>query len=252
MGIRIDVLKGPDAGWAFVVHAREARIGRGGGNHIRLNDQAWQEGFLELIGKDGGWLLVNRMPHGIFHRNEVLEPGKSRTWYEGEIVQPTGETLLSLKVDDKSKPNGQPVTALPPAKGKKIVPAWKLALLGGLLLLLAWFWVNQPGAETGQAFGPVRLPEAILAKEGHNKLKDPVQRLKYLLAETELLLAGNRLPESMSSIRTTQDQVERMILEDSRWLPEKEMIEFREGLQEVKERLGGQMTRLARLAASPN
>jgi len=252
MGIRIDVLKGPDAGWAFVVHAREARIGRGGGNHIRLNDQAWQEGYLELIGKDGGWLLVNRMPHGIFHRNEVLEPGKSRTWYEGEIVQPTGETLLSLKVDDKSKPNGQPVIALPPANRKSGVPAWKFALLGGLLLVVAWIVVTKREQDTSQAFSPIRLPETILSKEGYSKLQIQVQRLKYLLAETELLLAGNRLRESMNSIRTTQDQVERMILEDSRWLPKTEMVEFREGLQEVKERLGGQMTRLARLAGSPN
>src|SRR5262249_28971755 len=79
-------------------------IGRGAGNHIKVEDPAWQGGHLRVQHVQGGYLVTNGMPHAVFLDGAVLEEGEQRTWYHGTTLQPTAATILALHADEARRP----------------------------------------------------------------------------------------------------------------------------------------------------
>ena len=209
MAIKIEVVKGQDAGWVHVVHSREAKIGRGSGNHIRLTDPAWQEGHLELVNRGGGWLVVNRMPHGVFHQGQILEPGKSRTWYEGELLQPTAGTLFVLRSDDSKPSGGQAIVSMPPAEKAKKSPLIPLVAVGSLALAFLMF--HSRGSEgsppkAAEAFEP----PAVSSLADHHEVGKYIKRIRALVAQAEFSLRTSNTAEALSNFRQARDQVQRL------------------------------------------
>lgn len=110
-------------------------LGRGTGHHIPIADPSWQDGALRLKHRQGGWLVTNGMPHGVFLDGSPLGP-----WYEGANLQPTAATLLRLNLhgDEPISANAQErrgVIALPQRR-KSNTAWWQYALLAICLVLI--------------------------------------------------------------------------------------------------------------------
>lgn len=100
MAARIEVISGPDRGWTYTVVGTEARIGRGAGNQVRLNDPAWPAGVIRVQVRQGGYLVANELPYPVFLDGAPLPPEAVRTLHHGATLQPTGATLLRLEIVD--------------------------------------------------------------------------------------------------------------------------------------------------------
>jgi|GEM_PF-1272997 hypothetical protein len=233
MAIKIEVVKGQDAGWVHVVYSREAKIGRGSGNHIRLTDPAWQEGHLELVNRGGGWLVVNRMPHGVFHQGQILEPGKSRTWYEGELLQPTAGTLLVLRSDDSKPSGGQAIVSMPPAEKAKKSPLIPLVAAGSLALAFLMF--HYRGSEgsspkTAESFEP----PAVSSLADHHEVGKYIKRIRALVSQAEFSLRTSNTAEALSTLRQARDQAKRLEDESVQLLGGNGSEEFRTGIAAMR------------------
>src|SRR5262249_57355842 len=99
MAALIEIAARPGKGWKYRLRAGEVRIGRGAGNHIKVEDPAWQEGHLRVQHVQGGYLVTNGMPHAVFLDGATLDEGEQRTWYHGTTLQPTAATVLVLHAD---------------------------------------------------------------------------------------------------------------------------------------------------------
>src|SRR3954471_10500237 len=106
MAARIEVVTGPDAGWAYTVVGPEARVGRGAGNQVRLTDPAWPDRALRVQVRQGGYLVTNGLPYPVYLDGRPLAAGGARTLHHGATLQPTGATLLKLGIIDA--PPGPP------------------------------------------------------------------------------------------------------------------------------------------------
>jgi hypothetical protein len=103
MAVRIVVEKGPDQGKAMALDTRaEMRIGRGPGNHLMVQDPAWQ-GSLRVSFNQGVCKVTNQTPTTIYLGGKTFPPGEQRAWFHGESLQPTAQTLLMLYVEDAGK-----------------------------------------------------------------------------------------------------------------------------------------------------
>jgi hypothetical protein len=103
MAVRIVVERGPDQGKALVLDTRaEMRIGRGPGNHLMVQDPAWQ-GALRVSFKQGVCKVTNQTPTTIYLGGKTFPPGEQRAWFHGESLQPTAQSLLVLYVEDANK-----------------------------------------------------------------------------------------------------------------------------------------------------
>lgn len=115
MAVRIVVEKGPDKGKSILLEARtEARIGRGPGNHLMVQDPAWQ-GTLRVAFSQGVCKVANQTPTTIYLGEKTFPPGEQRAWFHGESLQPTAQTLLMLYVEDA----GQAAVAATPSRSRK-------------------------------------------------------------------------------------------------------------------------------------
>lgn len=137
MAAVVEIVRGPEAGWRYVVYTAEARIGRGGGHQVKVQDPAWGDGHLRLLFRQGGYLVTNHMPHPVFLDGQLLPPKEQRNWYAGSHLQPTSATLLRLDVVETPAgpmPEGG-VAAEPP--GKKGGGGSKSAEWVALVVLIA-------------------------------------------------------------------------------------------------------------------
>jgi hypothetical protein len=106
MAVRIIIEKGPDQGKALQLDARaEMRIGRGPGNHLMVQDPTWQ-GALRVSFSQGVCKVTNQTPTTIYLGGKVFPPGEQRTWFHGESLQPTAQSLLVLYVEDAARAAG--------------------------------------------------------------------------------------------------------------------------------------------------
>jgi hypothetical protein len=103
MAVRIVIEKGPDRGKSYALDTRaEMRIGRGPGNHLMVQDPAWQ-GALRVSFSQGVCKVTNQTPTTIYLGGKTFPPAEQRAWFHGESLQPTAQTLLVLYVEDPSK-----------------------------------------------------------------------------------------------------------------------------------------------------
>jgi hypothetical protein len=103
MAMRIVIEKGPDQGKALQLDPRaELRVGRGPGNHLMVQDPAWQ-GTLRVAFSQGVCKVTNQTATTIYLGGKTFAPGEQRAWFHGESLQPTAQTLLVLYVDDDAK-----------------------------------------------------------------------------------------------------------------------------------------------------
>src|SRR4051812_2590276 len=84
---RIEVVLGAGKGWKYRIRAGDVRIGRAAGNNVKVQDPAWQDGYLHVRHVQGGYTVANHMPHPVFLDGEVLPEGEQRTWYHGARLQ---------------------------------------------------------------------------------------------------------------------------------------------------------------------
>jgi hypothetical protein len=116
MPLSIEVVAGTDQHKQFTVFSEETRIGRGAGHQIQLNDPSWPEGSLSLQSRNGGYVLTNHLPHAVYYDGRPLAPEASRTLLDGTTLQPTGITLLRLRIVEAREQPGKGVveTSLAP------------------------------------------------------------------------------------------------------------------------------------------
>lgn len=250
MAVKIEVVKGQDAGWAHVIHSREAKIGRGSGNHIRLTDPAWQEGHLELVNRGGGWLVVNRMPHGVFHQGQILEPGKSRTWYEGELLQPTAGTLLVLRSDDSKPSGGQGIVSMPPAEKAKKSPLIPLVAVGSLAVAFLMFHSRGTGASSPKA-GEAFEPPAVSSLAEHHEVGKYIKRIRALVTQAEFSLRTANNAEALSTLRQARDQAKRLEDEANQLLGSGSSEEFRNGLAGMRLKICDRIAAISKATPAP-
>jgi hypothetical protein len=136
---RIEVVLGASKGWKYRIRAGDVRIGRAAGNNVKVQDPAWQDGYLHVRHVQGGYTVANHMPHPVFLDGEVLPEGEQRTWYHGARLQPTASTVLVLYADGSVRDGEQRargVVAVAPVKVEK-GSRWPQYLLAGSVVLTA-------------------------------------------------------------------------------------------------------------------
>src|SRR5580692_12998752 len=119
---RIEVILGASKGWKYRIGGGDVRIGRAAGNNVKVQDPAWQDGYLHVRHIQGGYTVTNHMPHAVFLDGEVLPEGEQRTWYHGARLQPTAATVLVLDADGSVRDGQQRsagVVAVAPVKQEK-------------------------------------------------------------------------------------------------------------------------------------
>jgi hypothetical protein len=134
---RIEVVLGAGKGWKYRIRSGEVRIGRSAENNVKVEDPAWQDGYLHVRHVQGGYTVTNRMPHPIFLDGEVLPEGEQRTWYHGARLQPTASTVLVLYADGSildGEQRARGVVAVAPVKVEKR-SRWPQYLLAGSVVL---------------------------------------------------------------------------------------------------------------------
>jgi hypothetical protein len=147
---QIEVVLGTSKGWKYRIRAGDVRIGRAAGNNVKVQDPAWQDGYLHVRHVQGGYMVTNHMPHPVFLDGEVLPEGEQRTWYHGARLQPTASTVLVLYADGSIRDGEQRargVVAVAPVKVEK-GSRWPLYLLAGSVVLTA-VMVFTVGGSTG-------------------------------------------------------------------------------------------------------
>ncbi len=237
MAARIEIVNGPARGWNYRLRSGEVRVGRGAGNHIRVDDPAWPDGCLRVQHVQAGYLVTNQMPHPVFLDGEVLPEGEQRTWYHGARLQPTASTVLVLYADeaaDSDEP-ARGVVAVAPEKAAA-APRWPQYLLGGSVLfvvLLALAVGPSEGAGPGEAdYRAVKEQLGELKRDGrHERRAERVEALladarlyegrkqprtalaRYLEARAELdgLRAAGAAPEDGAAWQTVRDYVGRRV-----------------------------------------
>lgn len=246
MAVRIEVTQGPDAGWSFVVQTREARIGRGGSNHIRMRDPSWPDGHLVLVNRQGGWLIVNRMPNGVYLDAQVVEPGQQATWYEGGLLQPTGATLMRLVSHEGPVQGTQPVVILAPGSAKTAPQMWQYMFIAGCVALAVFMILqNSPNKV------PTRENDKM-AKEVEDTAKDPVlgpamAQVQMLLNDARIFETRNKKPEAFRCLREAREQIERILREDVPVrLKGDEREAYRQELERMSLKVGNQIIVLDR------
>jgi hypothetical protein len=173
MAVRIIVDKGPDKGKSLSLDARsEARIGRGPGNHLMVQDPAWQ-GTLRVSFSQGVCKVTNQTPTTIYLGGKIFAPGEQRAWFHSEPLQPTAQTLLILYVDDTA-----------PKETAGASPAKKTVQMAIILLCLpvaALFFLlpSNPGSDEP------RTPEAM--QKEYRRLEARLQTLQDSEAATRVL-----------------------------------------------------------------
>ena len=146
MAVRIVIEKGPDKGKSLVLDARaEMRIGRGPGNHLMVQDPAWQ-GALRVSFRQGVCKVANQTPTTIYLGGKALGPSEQRAWFHGESVQPTAQTLLVLYVEDPSQAGVKTKAASAASKTMQLVIILVCLPAAGLL----FFAPGPPGDEGPQ------------------------------------------------------------------------------------------------------
>lgn len=165
MAVRIVVEKGPDKGQSILLDARtEVRIGRGPGNHLMVQDPAWQ-GTLRVSFSQGVCKVTNQTPTTIYLGEKTFAPGEKRAWFHGESLQPTAQTLLILYIDDPSKA----AAAAGPSRSRKMIQLAVILLclpVAVILLLLP----STPDADQA------RTPEAM--QKEYRRLEGRLQELQ--------------------------------------------------------------------------
>ncbi|HEY7314775.1 MAG TPA: hypothetical protein VH643_35835 [Gemmataceae bacterium] len=176
MTVRIVVAKGPDQGKSCPLDARgETRIGRGPGNHLMVQDPAWQ-GSLRVSFSQGVCKVSNQTPTTIYLGGKPFPPGEQRPWFHGESLQPTAQTLLVLSVEDAAKAGAEGKAGA--AQRKKIQLAIILLCLPVAALLFLTPTSTPPGVEEA------RTPEQ--AQSVSRKLETELQELQARADSAEI------------------------------------------------------------------
>jgi hypothetical protein len=166
MAVRIVVEKGPDRGKALVLDARaEMRIGRGPGNHLMVQDPAWQ-GALRVSFSQGVCKVTNQTPSTIYLGGKTFPPGEQRAWFHGEALQPTAQTLLVLYVEDAAKADAG---AKAPSAARKTIQLVMILLCLPVAALL--FFMPTPTDSQGP-----RTPEEV--QQEYRRLEARLQVLQ--------------------------------------------------------------------------
>jgi hypothetical protein len=150
---QIEVVLGTSKGWKYRIRAGEVRIGRAAGNNVKVQDPAWQDGYLHVRHVQGGYAVTNHMPHPVFLDGEVLPEGEQRTWYHGARLQPTASTVLVLYADGSIREGEQRargVVAVAPEQVEK-GSRWHYYLLAGSAVLTAVMVFTLGGARGGSS-----------------------------------------------------------------------------------------------------
>jgi hypothetical protein len=216
MAVRIEGLEGPVAGWRFIVKTEDVSLGRGTGHHISIADPSWQDGALRLQHRQGGWLVTNSMPHGVFLDGRPLAPGKEGTWYEGAVLQPTAATLLRLNLHgDETIPDNvlekRGVIALPPRR-KSNTAWWQYAVLAFCLVLIAALLIpdilksNKPSRLASWE----QIERSTESLKQHPRLAQASERLQRTVGEALLQERRGRLGDSARLLLQARDEADRL------------------------------------------
>lgn len=164
MAVRIVVEKGPDKGKSILLETRaEVRIGRGPGNHLMMQDPAWQ-GTLRVVFAQGVCKVTNQTSTTVYLGEKTFTPGEQRPWFHGESLQPTAQTLLVLYVDDANKSE----TAEGSSQARKRM---QLAIVLVCLPVAVVLFLLPSGPDANQA----RTPEAV--QKEYRRLEGRLQEL---------------------------------------------------------------------------
>jgi hypothetical protein len=148
MAVRIVVERGPDKGKSVVVDARsETRIGPGPGSHLMIQDPSWQ-GTLRVSFRQGVCKVTNQTPTTIYLGGKTFAPGEQRTWFHGEMLQPTAQTLLVLAVGDTDEAAGTPGRSAARKKVQLLIILVCLPLAAALFFLPS---ASDPGEQRSPA-----------------------------------------------------------------------------------------------------
>ena len=246
MAVRIEVVQGTDAGWSYVIQAREVRIGRGGGSHIRMRDPSWPDGNLHLINRQGGWLVVNRMPTGIFLDAQVLEHGQQATWYEGGLLQPTANTLLRLVSHDDAVTGTQPVVILPPGTARKASQVWQYLFIAGCVAISVFLIMQPDRGPVAQRVATGRST-AFEAQSADPVLGPTVGHVRRLLDDASLYVKQNKPGEAFRCFDQARELLDRMVREDApSRLKGDDLRAFQAELGKVSVMVGNQLVLLHR------
>lgn len=97
MSVQLVVKGGPDAGRTYSLQPGVTNIGRGPNAQIRLADGSLH-GTITVEAVGGVCRVRHDLPHQIYLNRQPFPPGESRTWFHGHELQPTADTVLTLKL----------------------------------------------------------------------------------------------------------------------------------------------------------
>jgi hypothetical protein len=167
MAVRILIEKGPDQGKALQLDARaEMRIGRGPGNHLMVKDPTWQ-GAVRVSFSQGVCKVTNQTPTTIYLGSKIFPPGEQRTWFHGESLQPTAQSLLVLYVEGAANLAGEAKRGSGSRKAMQLTVIFLCVLVAGLLSIAP---AAPPGAEE------LRTPEQ--KQRAYQRLEAELQELQ--------------------------------------------------------------------------
>jgi hypothetical protein len=172
---RIEVVLGTSKGWQYRIRSGDVRIGRAAGNNVKVEDPAWQDGYLQVRHVQGGYTVTNHMPHPVFLDGEVLPEGQQRTWYHGARLQPTASTVLVLYADGSIRDGEQRargVVAVAPVKVEK-GSRWPQYFLGGSVVLTALMVFTLGGSKGASSAQQAAELEVVVQRLGELRQTPP-------------------------------------------------------------------------------
>jgi hypothetical protein len=219
MPARIVVEEGPDKGRTFVIsdRATEVRLGRGPGVTISFSDPSWQ-GTIRITPRKAGYVVTNDMAGTIYLGDGELARGGERTWYHGETLQPTADTVLVLQIHRAESAAGPAAKSVQetsaPADTQK---ARRLTYIAILIILapIAVVAVLSPAEESDDPLSPVEVRRQLFGVEkrlvearNNPEVEALVRRILVDLREARFLEAWNRQGEAFVHYEKVRDELE--------------------------------------------
>ena len=207
------MIQGPDAGKRIFLAGADVRIGRGAGNQIRMDDPAWQDGYVQVKRRQSSYVVANHMPHTVYIDGDVLEPKSQRTWYAGALLQPTSVTVLRLDMVEAPQiplgEDGVRVETINPPKGMSKKSEYLLLFV---LVLASLILVLRSGAAPSARNGVVQSFEQLEPQFAELERERPiayrVQELKKTLGYGVFWESGSKRAIAYQKYLEAREQID--------------------------------------------
>lgn len=189
---RLVVVMGPDRGRTYQLTQEPIRIGSVGRADFLLKDTSIV-GELLVQWHNDAYQVTNNLAGAIYLNNQVLNVQQTNVWYDGQYLQPSGQTKLILESGGRTTPPPEPPGTV------SIDSNWVLWTLVAAGVLTGFSILNSAkpvsrGETTFLSDGAVRrITTATLNKlnelDSYAKelnIQDDWSRLKTLLAEARI------------------------------------------------------------------